>query len=158
MTKPWRGGVILSSARLLAGRGIYLFQGIIARCLGKVKYGRVTIALGFVGRLGLPLVIASAAVTHQIAHSCGTGLQSSRKGRPGQSCQTGPRWAALSYPDRPSIPRLQLSAQFDLEATATMRQIPGCQGPWTVDLRTPPGPEGSNGSLLRICRGHPGTI
>jgi len=25
-----------------------------------------------------------------------------------------------------------------------------------VDLRTPPGPEGSNGSLLRICRGHPG--
>jgi hypothetical protein len=29
------------------------------------------------------------------------------------------------------------------------------QGPWNVDLRTPPGPEGSNGSLLRICRGHP---
>jgi hypothetical protein len=25
-----------------------------------------------------------------------------------------------------------------------------------VDLRTPPGPEGSNGSLLDICRGHPG--
>src|SRR5712672_537093 len=32
------------------------------------------------------------------------------------------------------------------------------QGPWTVDLRTPPGPEGSNGSLLCSCRGHPGTI
>jgi len=31
-----------------------------------------------------------------------------------------------------------------------------CQGPWNVDLRTPPGPEGSNGSLLDICRGHPG--
>jgi len=30
-----------------------------------------------------------------------------------------------------------------------------CQGPWNVDLRTPPGPEGSNGSLLDICRGHP---
>ena len=30
------------------------------------------------------------------------------------------------------------------------------QGPWNVDLRTPPGPEGSNGSLLRIRRGHPG--
>jgi len=29
------------------------------------------------------------------------------------------------------------------------------QGPWNVDLRTPPGPEGSNGSLLCICRGHP---
>src|SRR5208282_2762698 len=33
-----------------------------------------------------------------------------------------------------------------------------CQGPWNVDLRTPPGPEGSNGSLLRICRGHPDTF
>src|SRR5216117_1081573 len=32
-----------------------------------------------------------------------------------------------------------------------------CQGPWNVDLRTPPGPEGSNGSLLCIRRGHPGT-
>jgi hypothetical protein len=32
------------------------------------------------------------------------------------------------------------------------------QGPWNVDLRTPPGPEGSNGSLLRICRGHPDTL
>ncbi len=33
-----------------------------------------------------------------------------------------------------------------------------CQGPWNVDLRTPPGPEGSNGSLLGICRGHPGIL
>src|SRR6267142_541645 len=32
------------------------------------------------------------------------------------------------------------------------------QGPWTVDLRTPPGPEGSNGSLLCSCRGHPGIL
>ena len=32
------------------------------------------------------------------------------------------------------------------------------QGPWNVDLRTPPGPEGSNGSLLCICRSHPGTF
>src|SRR3989442_13124937 len=31
-----------------------------------------------------------------------------------------------------------------------------CQGPWNADLRTPPGPEGSNGSLLCIRRGHPG--
>ena len=31
-----------------------------------------------------------------------------------------------------------------------------CQGPRNVDLQTPPGPEGSNGSLLDICRGHPG--
>ena len=27
-----------------------------------------------------------------------------------------------------------------------------------MDLRTPPGPEGSNGSLLRICRGHPSIL
>jgi hypothetical protein len=32
------------------------------------------------------------------------------------------------------------------------------QGPWNVDLRTPPGQECSNGSLLRIRRGHPGTF
>ena len=31
-----------------------------------------------------------------------------------------------------------------------------CQGPWNADLRTPPGPEGSNGSLLCIRRGYPG--
>src|SRR5688572_9045634 len=37
-----------------------------------------------------------------------------------------------------------------------MRFIVCRQGPWNVDLRTPPGPEGSNGSLLRIRRGHPG--
>src|SRR4051794_18248362 len=30
------------------------------------------------------------------------------------------------------------------------------QGPRNVDLRTPPGQECSNGSLLRVCRGHPG--
>ena len=33
-----------------------------------------------------------------------------------------------------------------------------CQGLWSVDLRTPPGPEGSNGSLLCNCRSHPGTF
>jgi len=43
-----------------------------------------------------------------------------------------------------------------LEAGARVQQIHLRQGPWTVDLRTPPGPEGSNGSLLDICRGHPG--
>jgi len=33
-----------------------------------------------------------------------------------------------------------------------------CQGPWNADLETPPGPEGSNGTLLRIRRGHPGIL
>jgi hypothetical protein len=43
-----------------------------------------------------------------------------------------------------------------LEAVALVPHIQDCQGPRNVDLRTPPGPEGSNGSLLDICRGHPG--
>ena len=33
-----------------------------------------------------------------------------------------------------------------------------CQGPWNVDLRTPPGQECSNGSLLRVRRGVPGIL
>src|SRR5205823_12928545 len=47
-------------------------------------------------------------------------------------------------------------AVFVLEGPGTLRHIELCQGPWNVDLRTPPGPEGSNGSLLCVCRGHPG--
>ena len=46
--------------------------------------------------------------------------------------------------------------RFALEPMGTLRHILLCQGPWNVDLRTPPGPEGSNGSLLCVCRGHPG--
>src|SRR5579872_938434 len=55
---------------------------------------------------------------------------------------------------------LEMSRQneFFLEANASVQHIHDCQGPWNVDLRTPPGPEGSNGSLLDICRGHPGTF
>jgi hypothetical protein len=45
---------------------------------------------------------------------------------------------------------------FYLEATSFLNHILPRQGPWNADLRTPPGPEGSNGSLLYICRGHPG--
>jgi len=47
-------------------------------------------------------------------------------------------------------------AVISLEAPAGVPHIHFRQGPWNVDLRTPPGPEGSNGSLLDICRGHPG--
>jgi hypothetical protein len=46
---------------------------------------------------------------------------------------------------------------FYLEASPLLNHILRRQGPWNADLRTPPGPEGSNGSLLCICRGHPGT-
>ena len=51
---------------------------------------------------------------------------------------------------------MQITGRNLLEDEPLMPQIGRCQGPWNVDLRTPPGPEGSNGSLLDICRGHPG--
>ena len=53
----------------------------------------------------------------------------------------------------PTVPTVIL-----LEARWRARQSQRRQGPWNVDLRTPPGPEGSNGSLLDICRGNPGTF
>ena len=43
-----------------------------------------------------------------------------------------------------------------LAASPQVRFIVSRQGPWNVDLETPPGPEGSNGTLLHIRRGYPG--
>jgi hypothetical protein len=60
--------------------------------------------------------------------------------------------------EEPHAKAQRREAELSLEGAAVMRQIQRCQGPWTVDLQTPPGPEGSNGSLLCICRGHPGTL
>jgi hypothetical protein len=56
------------------------------------------------------------------------------------------------------VPRSEFRVQpaILLEAMNTVQHINTRQGPRNVDLRTPPGPEGSNGSLLDICRGHPG--
>jgi Ankyrin repeats (3 copies) len=51
-----------------------------------------------------------------------------------------------------------LDLGFLLEVRGRLRQILSCQGPWNVDLRTPPGQECSNGSLLCIRRGHPGIL
>ena len=45
-----------------------------------------------------------------------------------------------------------------LADTEDLRFILFRQGPWSADLQTPRGPEGSNGSLLCICRGHPGLL
>ena len=65
----------------------------------------------------------------------------------------GQRANAVCYASEPDYHRnsVALSRQ-----AMNIAAIFSCQGPWNVDLRTPPGPEGSNGSLLRICRGHPG--
>lgn len=68
MNKLWRSGIILSAAGFLAGIGNYVFQGLIGRQLGKEEYGIVNTTIGFMGLLGLPLLIATTAVTHHIAH------------------------------------------------------------------------------------------
>ena len=80
MTKLWRSGMILSAAGLLAGLGNYAFQAIIGRCLDKAEYGYVNSTLGFIGLLGLPLAIASTAVTHYIAHFRATGDEARLQG------------------------------------------------------------------------------
>ena len=68
MNKLWRSGMILSIAGLLTGVGNYVFQGLIGRQLSKEEYGYVNTTIGFMGLLGLPLLIATTAVTHHIAH------------------------------------------------------------------------------------------
>ena len=80
MTKLWRSGVILSAAGLLAGLGNYAFQAVIGRCLDKAEYGYVNSTLGFIGLLGLPLVIATTSVTHYIAHFRATGDEARLQG------------------------------------------------------------------------------
>jgi O-antigen/teichoic acid export membrane protein len=72
--------MILSFAGLLAGLGNYAFQAIIGRCLDKAEYGYVNSTLGFIGLLGLPLVIASTSVTHYIAHFRATGDEARLQG------------------------------------------------------------------------------
>ena len=64
-----QSGIIFSMASFLAGLGNYTFQGIIGRQLGQEsgEYGLVLTTLSFIGLLGLPLAIATAAVTHYIA-------------------------------------------------------------------------------------------
>jgi hypothetical protein len=64
-----QSGIIFSMASFLAGLGNYTFQGIIGRQLGQEsgEYGLVLTTLSFTGLLGLPLTIATAAVTHYIA-------------------------------------------------------------------------------------------
>ena len=79
-TKLWHSGVILSAAGLLAGVGNYAFQAIIGRCLDKAEYGYVNSTLGFIGLLGLPLGIATTAVTHYIAHFRATGDEARLQG------------------------------------------------------------------------------
>jgi hypothetical protein len=64
-----QSGLIFTMASFLAGLGNYAFQGIIGRQLGQTsgEYGLVLTTLSFTQLLGLPLAIATTAVTHYIA-------------------------------------------------------------------------------------------
>jgi hypothetical protein len=75
-------------------------------------------------------------------------------------CQNNPQFGLFQVQNDTS--RRISSPLFSIKThRALTRQPFNCppyyprQGPWNVDLRTPPGPEGSNGSLLCVCRGHP---
>ena len=60
-------GIIFSFAYFLVGLGNYAFQAIMGRQLGRTEFGLTNTTISFTGLLGLPLVIASTAVTHYIA-------------------------------------------------------------------------------------------
>jgi hypothetical protein len=63
-----QSGLILSAVSFLTGLGNFAFQAIISHKLKESgEYGLVNTTLGFVGLLGLPLAIATTAITHYIA-------------------------------------------------------------------------------------------
>lgn len=64
----WQSGIILSAASFLTGLGNFAFQSIIGHKLKESgEYGLANSTLGYVGLLGLPLLIATTAITHHIA-------------------------------------------------------------------------------------------
>jgi len=76
--------------------------------------------------------------------------------------QMGKKWNSnfaatpqLRRAARPGVPENLIAGAAHLRLNSPTRF---CQGPWNADLRTPPGPEGSNGSLLRMRRGYPGSF
>jgi len=64
---------MLSAAGLLAGLGNYAFQGLMGRQLERAEYGYMNSTVSFIGLLGLPLLIASTAITHYLAHYRASG-------------------------------------------------------------------------------------
>jgi len=68
MKKMWRSGLIFTAANLLVGFGNFAFQSIIGHHLTDAgEYGLVNSTLGLMTLLGLPIAIATQAVTHYIA-------------------------------------------------------------------------------------------
>ena len=74
MNKLWRSGMMLTAVSFLAGLGNYAFQAIIGRKLAHDgEYSLANNTLGFVGFLGLPLAIATTAITHYLARFSSSG-------------------------------------------------------------------------------------
>ena len=68
MKKLWRSSLIFTAANFIVGLGNLAFQAIIGHNhLTDAEYGLVNTTNTFVGFLGLPLAIATTAVTHYIA-------------------------------------------------------------------------------------------
>ena len=68
MKKMWRSGLIFTFANLLVGFGNLAFQSLIGhRLMAAGEYGLVNSTLGLMNLLGLPVAIATQAVTHYIA-------------------------------------------------------------------------------------------
>lgn len=68
MKKFWRGGLIFTIANLFVGLGNMGFSVLIGHRLKTGgDFGLVNTTLGFMGLLGLPLTMATMAITHYIA-------------------------------------------------------------------------------------------
>ncbi len=74
MKKMWRSGLIFTAANFLVGIGNFAFQTIIGNHITSVgQYGLVNSTLVFINLLGLPVAIATQAVTHYVARFNFTG-------------------------------------------------------------------------------------
>jgi hypothetical protein len=65
--KPWRSGVIFTVASFLTNLGNFAFLAIIGWKLPQGEFSLANNTLVFAGFLGLPLAIATTAVTHYVA-------------------------------------------------------------------------------------------
>jgi len=79
--KFWRSSIIFTAANFIVGLGNLFFQAIIGHHhLSDREYGLVNTTNTFVGFLGLPLAIATQAVTHYIARFNFSGDNARLKG------------------------------------------------------------------------------
>ena len=81
MKQIWRSGIIFTAINFLIGLGNIAFQSIIGHHLkANGEYGLVNTTLSFIGLLGLPLAIATSAVTHYVARFNFSGQDARLKG------------------------------------------------------------------------------